>query len=96
MANRGYPESDGRFDMAGGAHDVSSGKEYRDDAGYLALTAPTSVGEQVRRGGWTRSDTPLSEDGTLPPDHKYQGGSATGRDRAAYPGTPTPTPGTTY
>lgn len=95
MPNRGYPESDGRFDMSGGDHDTEDGKRYN-GAVVQSVAGRTSVGEQIARGGWTRSDTPLGIDPDLPPDHKYQGGSADGRVRAAYPGTPDPTPGQTY
>ena len=84
MTNRGYTETDGRFDMSGGAHDTEDYKHYN-GAVVQSIAGRTSVGEQIARGGWTRSDTPLSEDGDLPPDHKYQGGSADGSIRAAYP-----------
>lgn len=84
MPNRGYAESDGRFDMGGGAHDTEDRKQNTNEV--LSIAGRTSVGEQIARGGWTRSDTPVGVDPDLPPDHKYQGGSADGSIRAAYPG----------
>jgi hypothetical protein len=87
---------EGRFDMGGGKGDTEDRKQY--DSTVIDLCQPTSVGEQVRRGGWCRSDTPVGVEDVTLPNHKYQGGSADGGhyDVAAERGTPTPTPGTTY
>lgn len=96
MANRGYSETDGRFDMSGGDHDTEDFKRYVPGQ-VESIAGRTSVGEQIARGGWTRSDTPSCDDPTVTlKAHKYQGGSADGGDRAAYPGVPTPKSGTTY
>lgn len=100
MANRGYGDPDGRGD--GGDHDTSHMRTPTPGV-VQSVAGPTSVGEQVRRGGWTRSDTP--QPASMEPEdvpqltaHRFQGGSAgeDGHDVAAYPGVPTPTPGTTY
>lgn len=105
MANRTYSESDGRFDMGGGDHDTEDIKIYNPEVAR-SVAAPTTVGEQAAMGGWTRSEIPVGVDPgglpkqTVPLIHRpsqsaYMGGTA-GKNVAAHPGTPTPTPGTTY
>lgn len=101
--NRGYGDFDAHQDPSDGAHSTGLRKQY--DQTVVNLCTPTTVEEQVERGGYTRSDTPVGiEPGQSLPKPKvpsvmaksrYQGGSA-GDVRAAHPGTSTPTPGTTY
>lgn len=87
MPNRGYPEMDGRMDPSGGLHDTEDFKRYNGEM-VQAVAGLTSVGEQIDRGGFTRSDTPVGIDPDLPPPHRYQGGSANSDGRhvvADYP-----------
>lgn len=94
MANRGYADPDNHEDPIGGVHDVGHNRHMSkvDRSGWM-----TSVGQQVRQGGFT-SDRPYADDGSLPPPSKYQGGSADGGkyDVAAERGTSTPQAGVTY
>lgn len=94
MANRGFSDTEGRFDMGGGAHDTEDRKDNQ-VCDVEGIAGPTTVAEQIARGT-SRKDAPCCDDNVPPLRSKFQGGSADGRDRAAYPGTPTPTPGTTY
>lgn len=96
MANRGWTDLDDHSNPSAGQHD--SGHDRKTMTGVVCGVAdPTSVGEQVARGGWTRSDTPCGETDRLPA-HRYQGGSADGGryDVAAERGTSTPQSGVTY
>ena len=90
MANRGYSENDGRFDMSGGAHDTEDCKRYVPGL-VEQIAGPTTVGEQVDNGGFVRTERPVGDEPAVLPKAKYSGGSAgapgTHRVNAAYPGT---------
>lgn len=98
MANKGFPDRGHRFADTG-PHDL--GKRRKTDNEVDRIAGMTSVEEQVNKGGWTRVEAPMSDDGSY--NQKYaspfQGGCAgedSDHDVAAYPGRSTPKSGTTF
>ena len=90
MANRGYPEPDGRFDPSG-PH--STGRHKTQSPGVVeSIAGATMEGEQVAAGGFLRTDRPVGDDAVVLRKARFVGGSAgspgSSRVNAAYPGTP--------
>lgn len=94
MANRGYEPLPDDWDGRGqGTTDHSTNIDARHTMKPVeqSVVARTSVGEQNRRGGMTNVDQPYSDNGSLPPAHKYQTGNpGSGYNTAAYKPLVTP------
>lgn len=98
MANRGYDELDGRFSMGSGRHDTSHTRTATPKA-TVDVAGLTSVEEQFKNGGWTRTERPYGVSDDLPPDSQYRGGMAGSSGThivSDYPGRSTPQQGVTY
>lgn len=80
MANRGYEPLPDDWDGRGqDTSDHSTTHDRQLMVGCVdAVGGRTSLGEQIRKGGMTRVDTPYSDNGSLPPPHKYQTGNPPG------------------